>query len=182
MFSLFALIFLGKGEGRADERDNSYTVHPPKLSAPSGDPGEIRRIVMQFYNWTLICDENRKLRQGICNVTQAIHDQEGNTIFSWSLVSTKDGQAVMLLRALPSADMNVPIKLSFPGVKKPILVHYAECSSKLCLAQLPLEAALSAQIERDGSVRISYQVKGGKVFSFTAPFKGLKDALSFSQE
>lgn len=71
-----------QGRSLANENNSVYTIHPPHLSIPKGKPGETRRIIMQFYDWTLICDEKQKLKlkQGICNVTQTVHDQEGNTI------------------------------------------------------------------------------------------------------
>ncbi|WP_208441648.1 invasion associated locus B family protein [Bartonella raoultii] len=177
---LFTLALLGKGGVFANENDSVYTIHPPHLSIPRGEPGETRRIIMQFYDWTLICDEKQKLKlkQGICNVTQTVHDQEGNTIFSWSLVSTTNGQAVMLFRTLPNSDINVPIQMFVKGVKKPILIHYTQCNETVCLAQSPVGPILTKQIEQDNKVRISYKLKEGKVFSFTVPFKGLNAALN----
>ncbi|WP_455475850.1 invasion associated locus B family protein [Bartonella sp. B17] len=174
---LFIFVLLGKSESFANQNNNAYTIHPPQLSVPSGAPGETRRIIMQFYNWTLICDEKKSLHQGICNVTQAVHDKEDNTIFSWSLVSTKNGQAVMLFRTLSKADKSVPIKMFIDGVKKPVLIRYIQCNQSVCLAQLPVESVLSKQIEQNKDVRISYKVKDGDTLSFTAPFKGLSEAL-----
>ncbi len=175
---MFSLALIGKGESFADENNNIYTVHPPRLSIPKGEPGETRRIIMQFYDWTLICDEKQKLKQGICNVTQAVHDQEGNTIFSWSLVSTTNGQAVMLFRTLPNSDIKVPIQMFVKGIKKPILIHYTQCNEIVCLAQSPVGPVFTKQIEQNNKVRISYKLKEGKVFSFTVPFKGLSAALN----
>ncbi|WP_212111018.1 invasion associated locus B family protein [Bartonella queenslandensis] len=177
---LFAFALIGKGESLANENNSIYTIHPPHLSIPKGEPGETRRIIMQFYDWTLICDEKQKLKlkQGICNVTQTVHDQEGNTIFSWSLVSTTNGQAVMLFRTLPNSDINVPIQMFVKGVKKPVLIRYTQCNETVCLAQSPVGPLLTQQIEQDNTVRISYKLKEGKVFSFTVPFKGLNAALN----
>ncbi|WP_375666168.1 invasion associated locus B family protein [Bartonella sp. TT121SHDZB] len=175
---LFALALIGKGESFAKENNNIYTVHPPHLSIPKGEAGETRRIIMQFYDWTLICDEKQKLKQGICNVTQTVHNQEGNTIFSWSLVSTTNGQAVMLFRTLPNSDINVPIQMFVQGIKKPILIHYTQCNETVCLAQSPVGPVFTKQIEQNNKVRISYKIKDGKVFSFTVPFKGLNAALN----
>ncbi|WP_074380991.1 invasion associated locus B family protein [Bartonella doshiae] len=182
---LFALILLGKGEGFADEDKSVYTIHPPHLSIPSGDPGETRRIIMQFYHWTLICDEKQKfkqgvkqsIKQGICNVTQTVRDEKDNTIFSWSLASTKNGQAVMLFRALPNADTNFPIRMFVEGIKKPVLIDYRQCNQMVCLGQSPVGPILSKQIEQGKEVRISYKLKEGKTFSFIVPFKGLSAAL-----
>ncbi|MET3589663.1 invasion protein IalB [Bartonella silvatica] len=176
-YILFTLALMGKGESLANEKNNTYTVHPPQLSIPKGAPGETRRIITQFYYWTLICDEKEKLRQGVCNVTQAVHDQEDNTVFSWSLVSTKSGQAVMLLRTLPNADTKVPIRLFMEGVKEPLLIRYTQCDKFVCLAQFLVKPILNKQIEQNKEVRISYRVKKGKEFSFTLPFKGLSEAL-----
>ncbi|WP_208437820.1 invasion associated locus B family protein [Bartonella taylorii] len=182
---LFVLALLGKGESLANENNNVYTVQPPHLSIPKGERGETRRIIMQFYHWTLICDEKedekQKLKQGVCNVTQTVHDQEDNTIFSWSLVSTKNGQAVMLFRTLPNTDTNIPLRIFLEGVKKPLLIHYTQCNETVCLAQSPVGAVLSKQIEQNKKVRISYKVKEGKIFSFIVPFKGLSAALNSLQ-
>ncbi|MBB5073310.1 invasion protein IalB [Bartonella callosciuri] len=176
---MFVLALIGRGESFANDNDNIYTLHPPHLSIPKGKPGETRRIITQFYNWTLICDEKQeqKLKQGVCNVTQTVHDQEDNTIFSWSLVSTKSSQAVMLLRTLSNADTNVPIQMFLEGVKKPVLIHYTQCNEEICLAQLPIGPSFSKQIEQKKKVRISYKVKDGKTFSFILPFEGLSEAI-----
>ncbi|WP_455475078.1 invasion associated locus B family protein [Bartonella sp. B30(2025)] len=174
---LFIFLLLGKSEGFAKQNNSVYTIHPPQLSVPGGAPGETRRIIMQFYNWTLICDEKQSLHQGICNVTQTIHDQEDNTIFSWSLVATNNGKAVMLFRTLPKADQNVPIQLFMDGVKKPVLIRYTQCNQKVCLAQLPIGSTLSGQIEQNKNVRITYKIREGDTLSFIAPFKGLSEAL-----
>ncbi|UTO28537.1 invasion associated locus B family protein [Bartonella harrusi] len=178
---LFVLAFIGKGESFANEKKDVYTVHPPQLSIPKGEPGETRRIIMQFDYWTLICDEKQKLKQGICNVTQTVHDQNDNTIFSWSLVSTKKGQAVMLFRTLPNTDIKTPIRIFLEGVKKPILVRYTQCNETICLAQSLVGPVLSKQIEQNKKIRISYKIKEGKVFSFTVPFEGLSAALNSLQ-
>ncbi|WP_208441607.1 invasion associated locus B family protein [Bartonella raoultii] len=182
---LFVLALLGKGESFASEKNDTYTIQPPHLSIPKGEPGETRRIIMQFFHWTLICDERQdekqKLKQGICNVTQTVHDQEDNTIFSWSLVSTKNGQPVMLFRTLPNADKNVPIQMFMEGVRKPLLIHYTQCNETVCLAQSPVGPVLSKQIEQNKKVRISYKVKEGKTLSFIVPFKGLSAALNSLQ-
>lgn len=182
---LFVLALLGKGEGFASENNSIYTVQPPHLSIPKGEPGETRRIIMQFFHWTLICDEKQdekqKVKRGICNVTQTVHDQEDNTIFSWSLVSTKNGQAVMLFRTLPNADTNVPIRIFMEGVKKPLPINYMQCNETVCLAQSPVGPVLSKQIEQNKKVRISYKLKEGKIFSFIVPFQGLSAALNSLQ-
>ncbi|WP_336278884.1 invasion associated locus B family protein [Bartonella sp. CB175] len=178
---LFIFVLLCENGSFADTKNSIYTVHPPRLSVPRGAPGETRRIITQFYNWTLICDEKKSLHQGICNVTQAIHDQEDHTIFSWSLVSTKSGQAVMLFRTLPKVDKSVPIKMFIDGVKKPILIRYTQCNQKVCLAQLSMGSILREQIEQNKSIRIAYKVKGGKLLSFTVPLKGLSAAVQSLQ-
>ncbi|WP_019220752.1 invasion associated locus B family protein [Bartonella senegalensis] len=178
---LFFLALLGKGESFASETNSVYTVQPPHLSIPKGEPGETRRIIMQFYHWTLICDEKQKFKQGICNVTQTVHDKEDNTIFSWSLVSTKNGQAIMLFRTLPNADTNSPIRMFLEGIKKPVLIRYTQCNEEICLAQSPVGPLLSKQIEQNKEVRISYKVKEGKILSFTLPFKGLSAAINSLQ-
>ncbi|WP_455478674.1 invasion associated locus B family protein [Bartonella sp. B10] len=174
---LFTLVFLGNGDSFAGERNNIYTLHPPRLSVPSGAPGEVRRVITQFHNWTLICDEQQSLKQGICNVTQTVRDQEDNTIFSWSLVATKNGQAVMLFRTLPQADTSVPIKMVVDDVSKTILIDYTQCNQTVCLAQSLVEPILSQYIEQGKNVRISYKIKGGGVLSFVVSFKGLSEAL-----
>ncbi|AQX30239.1 invasion associated locus B family protein [Bartonella schoenbuchensis] len=175
---LFILVFLGKAVSFAEEQESVYTVHPPQLSVPGGKPGETRRIIMQFDYWTLICDENKTIKQGICNVTQTIHnDKEGNKVFSWSLVSTKNGQPVMLLRTLPNANTNAPIQVFMEGVEKPLLISYKQCNREICLAQYPVGPVLMKQISKSSNVRISYQLKEGKTLSFVAPFKGLGEAL-----
>ena len=51
----------------------AYRLKGPDIVLPPGVPlGQYRRIFQPFPNWTLICDENLKTRQVVCNVSQTV--------------------------------------------------------------------------------------------------------------
>lgn len=68
IFLIFASLHLDKSYAA----ETNFTMHPPALSVPDGKPGEIRRPIMQFNYWTLICDETLRKKKMVCNATQAI--------------------------------------------------------------------------------------------------------------
>lgn len=88
------------GQGATPEP--RYWIKPSEVAIPPDVPiGMYRRLIRPFENWTLICDENLKSKQRICNVSQLVVDKAGNTVFSWSLAATAQGKPVMILRVPP---------------------------------------------------------------------------------
>ncbi|AQS40857.1 MAG: Invasion associated locus B family protein [Candidatus Tokpelaia hoelldobleri] len=156
----------------------TYTIHPPALSVPAGPAGSVRRSVMQFEKWTLLCDENRRQGHAVCNATQSVHNKDGVVVFSWSLAASNDGRPFMLLRALPQADKTTALNIMIKTVRKPLAIAWQTCDDKACLAQIPLGADLLAQIDKGHSVYISYKLQRGQKIIFEAPFKGLKEAVA----
>ncbi|WP_412059026.1 invasion associated locus B family protein [Bartonella sp. DGB2] len=165
--------------GRVAQGDNAaYRVAPPPLSVPSGSAGEVRRIISQFDSWTLICDENRRQHTGICNVSQVVFDAHDLMIFSWSLVTSKDGRPFVLLRTLSTADIKRPIELYLPGQKAPLRLAYKGCEGNVCLAQAPVGPLLSQAIKSEVDVRIRYWLRSDQSYDLQVPFKGLSAAIN----
>lgn len=178
LFITLTLAVFGGGATAFSQTDDAYTLHPPALSVPDGPPGEIKRSIMQFEAWTLICDENRTAKQVVCNITQAVEDANRNVVFSWSLAASRDGKPFMLLRALPEADKALPIEVKFDESEQVIKISYIGCDENVCLAQTPVGPILSKHIG-DGSItHISYRLKDGKTIAFDATLKGLRAAVS----
>lgn len=171
------VVVCGVHASHSQETDKSYFARPPEISVPDGEAGKIRRAIMQFNNWTLICDEDIPAKKQVCNVTQAIVDAKKNVVFSWSLAASNDGQPFFLLRTLPVADKNKPVQIFFPNLKDPINANYIDCNQSLCLAQIKVGAILSAQISTGSLAFISYSLKNGNKFQFYAPLNGLKEAV-----
>lgn len=175
-FASLILATLCGNKGQATEEQ--YSVHPPALSVPSGKPGEIRRSIMQFNFWTLICDENRIQKKMVCNVTQSIQDKQDSVVFSWSLAATNDGKPFFLLRTPANSDKKVPIQITFSGLKTPIKIAYIDCNENVCLAQSAILPIMWEKIDKASTAQITYQRQNGTKVRLDAPLKGLKDAVA----
>jgi len=150
----------------------SEVVVPPELK-----PGEYQRTIRPFENWTLICDENLKVRQRICNVTQIIENERGQIAFSWSLAATKGGEPYMILRTAPVAKSDGRILVKFEGRKEPIQVKLDGCNQTVCVGMLPIGPVLREQISKSTAPAISYPTADGQTISVTANLKGLSTAV-----
>lgn len=117
--------------------------------------GQYQRVSRPFQNWTLICDKNLKERKKICNVTQAIGDQAGQTVFGWSLTATEKGKLYILLRAPPIVPRNGKLTLIFDGRCYPVHVALEGCSETVCIGMVPVGPILRDQISRATSPQIS---------------------------
>ncbi|MDX1111775.1 invasion associated locus B family protein [Sinorhizobium medicae] len=163
------------GQGATPEP--RYWIKPSEVAIPPDVPiGMYRRLIRPFENWTLICDENLKSKQRICNVSQLVVDKAGNTVFSWSLAATAQGKPVMILRVPPAAVKCSIIRLSFSDRKEPVEVRVESCDSVVCLGTVPVGPILRSHIARQSTVRLSYGADQGDV-SFNLPFQGLPQAL-----
>jgi len=150
----------------------SEVVVPPELK-----PGDYQRIIRPFENWTLICDENLKVRQRVCNVTQIIENAAGQIAFSWSLAATKKGEPYMILRTAPVARSDGRISLKFEGRQEPIQVKLDGCSQTVCVGMLPIGPTMREQISKSTMPTVSYPTADGGVISVTANLKGLSTAV-----
>ncbi|MGM4985232.1 MULTISPECIES: invasion associated locus B family protein [Rhizobium] len=150
----------------------SEVVVPPELKL-----GDYQRTIRPFENWTLICDENLKIRQRVCNVTQIIENQAGQVAFSWSLAANKTGNPYMILRTAPVAASNGLVSLRFEGRKEPIQVQLEGCNKAVCVGMLPVGPVLREQISKNAAPMISYLTTDGTTISVTATLKGLSTAV-----
>ncbi|MDL2405867.1 invasion associated locus B family protein [Rhizobium calliandrae] len=155
-----------------------YRIKPSEVVVPpDAKLGDYQRTIRPFENWTLICDENLKVRQRVCNVTQIIEDQAGQIAFSWSLAATKAGKLYMILRTAPIAKSDGVISLSFEGRKDPVQIKLDGCSQVVCIGMLPVGATMREQISKNAAPTISYPTTDGKTISVTATLKGLSTAV-----
>ncbi len=150
----------------------SDVVVPPELRL-----GDYQRIIRPFENWTLICDENLKVRQRVCNVTQIIENSAGQIAFSWSLAATKKGEPYMILRTAPVARSDGHISLKFDGRQEAIQVKLDGCSQTVCVGMLPIGPTMREQISKSTMPTVSYPTADGGVISVTANLKGLSTAV-----
>ena len=157
---------------------SGYRVKPSDVAVPADAKlGEYQRTTRPFENWTLICDENLKARQRVCNVTQIIEDQAGQVAFSWSLAATKAGNPYMILRTPPVARSDAPVVLSFEGRKEPIKIQLEGCNQAVCIGMLPVGPIMREQISKDAASIISYPTTDGRTINVTATLKGLSKAV-----
>ncbi|MBB6486606.1 invasion protein IalB [Rhizobium lusitanum] len=155
-----------------------YRIRPSDVALPAQvKPGDYQRVIRPFENWTLICDENLKIRQRVCNVTQIIENEAGQVAFSWSLAATKKGDPYMILRAAPVAKSDGGILLQFEGRKEPIQVRFNGCNNTVCVGMLPVGAVLREQISKNAAPTVSYPTVDGSTISVTVNLKGLSTAV-----
>lgn len=177
IFMACALLFGSVAAGQEAVPSNyrikpSDVVVPPELKL-----GDYQRTIRPFENWTLICDENLKKRQRVCNVTQIIENEAGQVAFSWSLAATNKGDPYMILRAAPVAKSDGRISLKFDGRKEPIQVQLSGCNNTVCVGMLPVGAVMREQISKSTAPTISYPTADGQMVSVTANLKGLSTAV-----
>jgi invasion protein IalB len=64
---------------------SAYKPYFKKEHFSGGSPvgwGQYKRTIQPFENWTLICDENLKKKEKVCNLSQIISDASGNQVFA----------------------------------------------------------------------------------------------------
>lgn len=155
-----------------------HLLKPSDVKIPAGaEWGQIKRTIQPFENWTLICDENLKLKQRTCNVTQIIVDQSGSQIFSWSLAATKDGKPFMLLRVQSTINRNTPLLVWFPDRETPVAVSYTGCDDVVCLGVMPVGPLSRTNIDKGSNLKLTFHNASNEEVEIIAPLKGLKEAL-----
>lgn len=175
------LLSAGSPSAAAQEiaASGGYRIKPSEVAVPAGVKlGDYERTIRPFENWTLICDENLKARQKVCNVTQVIDDADGNLAFSWSLAATRKGRPYMILRTAPTARKNGSLSLRFQGHDRPVDVHLEGCNQTVCVGMMPVGPIMRQQIARKTSPTISYRTVDGTIVTLTAPLDGLSTALA----
>ncbi|KAA1183602.1 invasion associated locus B family protein [Rhizobium tropici] len=176
-FMACSLLFGPSAAGQEAALPN-YRIKPSEVVVPPElKPGEYQRTIRPFENWTLICDENLKVRQRVCNVTQIIENERGQVAFSWSLAATKGGEPYMILRTAPVAKSDGRILVKFEGRKEPIQVKLDGCNQTVCVGMLPIGPVLREQISKNTAPAISYPTADGQTISVTANLKGLSTAV-----
>ncbi|WP_046117727.1 invasion associated locus B family protein [Ensifer aridi] len=174
-----ACLLLTGGSPVAGQEAVFYRVKPSEVVPPQGVPlGSYRRILHPFENWNLICDENLKAKQKVCNISQSFIDQNQALVFSWSLAADDKGKPFMILRAPAQLGTGSKISLGIAGRERPVDVELTACDSTVCVGYLPVGPILRQQIGKEATVNVSYSPPSGAAVSLDAPFKGLKSALS----
>lgn len=177
---MVACLFLTGGPLAAGQESSTYRyrIKSSEVAVPEDVPlGQYRRIIRPFENWTLICDENLRAKQAVCNVTQIIEDPSGKMVFSWSLAATKDGKPFMILRIPPSAKSDGKLSLRFPDRKTPVEVSLEGCNETVCVGLVPVGPILHEQIGKDAAPDVSYMTTAGEKITVRASLKGLATAL-----
>ena len=154
-----------------------YRIKPPEIALPEGAArGSIRRLIRPFGPWTLICDEDLRRREKICNVSQSILDRAGAVVFNWSLTATRAGAPAFILRA-PLAGPGRPTLSVRVAAADPQPVALARCDARQCLGFLEVTPALQGAIRAGSAVEIAYQ-SGADAVRFATTLDGLAGALA----
>lgn len=168
--------------GTAPAPASDYAVKPSDVVLPADVPlGQYRRVMQPFPNWTLICDENLKKRQKVCNISQSIVDGHGNTAFSWSLAAAEDGRPFFILRVPAGVGREGSIVMRLADKGGDVSVAIEGCDTRVCVGYQQVGPRLRAAVGRGGPVGISYTAgtpAGSVEVSFFAPLAGLNEALS----
>ena len=173
-----ACLLLSGPQVAGQETAPGYRIRPSEVAIPdSAALGQYQRMIRPFENWTLICDENLKARQKVCNVTQTIENQAGQVAFSWSLAATPDGKPYMILRTAPFAKSDGVVSLKFEGRKEPVKVQLDGCNQAVCIGMLPVGPIMREQISKNSAPTVSYPIRDGRTVSVTATLKGLSKAV-----
>jgi len=176
---LVVCLFLSGQDAAGQEVISSgFRIRPSEVAVPPKvAPGQYQRMIRPFENWTMICDENLKARQRVCNVTQTIENQAGQLAFSWSLAATAEGKPYMILRTAPIAKSDGPVSLKFEGRKEPVKVQLDGCNAAVCVGTLPVGPIMREQISKNSAPVVSYPTRDGKTISVTVTLKGLSTAV-----
>jgi len=169
------------------EQKPIFAIKPSDVAIPDDVPvGQYRRVIRPFPNWTLICDENLKRKQRVCNISQTFVGQSGGTVFSWSLAGTQDGKPMMILRTPPQVGKGQPISLSFADKNKPVTIETSDCDQRVCIAILPVGPRMRGYIDKKATAEISFSGATANPAPATppaaavvlrAPLDGLSSAL-----
>lgn len=164
IFNLVLCLLLS-GQYAAGQEANSsgFRIRPSDVAVPPAVPlGEYQRMIRPFENWILICDENLKARQRVCNVTQTIENQAGEIAFSWSLAATPEGKPYMILRTAPVARSDGSVSLKFKDRMEPVEVRLDGCNAAVCVGMLPIGPIMREQISKDAAPTVSYATRDGR--------------------
>jgi invasion protein IalB len=156
-----------------------YFLKPPDMQLPQGVAwGEFRRTIQPFENWTVICDENLKAKQRVCNISQIVLDRTGGQIFSWSLAATRTGDPFFLLRVPATINRSKGMKVTFASRSNPVLLQYEGCDASVCMAMMPAGPVTRENIDKGSDVTVSFTMSDDTVTDIVVPLQGLKPALS----
>ncbi len=157
-----------------------FVIMPSEIKAPANVAlGQYRRIIQPFPNWILVCDENLKAKQKICNVSQTFVGPDKAVVFSWSLAATQTGQPYFILRAPPSVGARGTLTLALPDGGTPVHLSISQCSDSLCLAYQPAGRRFRSAAEKRLLVTITYTTENNPTpVTIAAPLYGLVDALA----
>lgn len=156
--------------------DPAFRVKPPEVGAGL-PPGQVRRSVQAFEGWTLICDEDLKKHERVCNVSQVLLDAAGQTAFSWSLAATRGGAPVMILRAPNGPGDGRAAQIRFAGSETLTTVPLSRCDDAQCIGYLEIEPGFAGQIRKGVPAEITL-TREGRQRSLMAPTTGLTAALA----
>lgn len=154
-----------------------FSVKPSDVVVPEGETlGQFRRSIQPFRNWILICDESLSARRSVCNITQTIVDARGAPAFAWSLLATKTGAPLMMMRAPPTLGVGAQIDVAL-GAQEAIVAQTDRCDVAFCYATVAVGDMLRRHIQAGTASTVTYAA-GGMVTQLQAPLDGLYEALA----
>ncbi|WOC16153.1 invasion associated locus B family protein [Pseudochrobactrum sp. MP213Fo] len=183
LLAVMACIFLSGasafGQDNTESEGLTFRIKEPDVAVPDGVPsGQYRRIIQPFDNWTIICDENFKSKQRVCNIGQSIVNEAGEVVFSWSLAASENGKPFMIFRIGADAQPKGSVQVKLSGRRQPVNIKIEGCNRQICMAKSPVGPVFREHINKQSSVGISYETTDNRTITIPATFKGLSDALS----
>jgi invasion protein IalB len=156
-----------------------YRIKPPEIALSEGAArGSVRRLIQPFGPWTLICDEDLRRREKICNVSQSILDRAGRAVFNWSLAATRMGAPAFILRAPRAGPGRPDLAVRF-AASDPQPVELARCDAHQCLGFLAVTPALRGAIRAGAAIEIIYRSgQDADPVRFATTLDGLASALA----
>ncbi|WP_112814867.1 invasion associated locus B family protein [Brucella pseudogrignonensis] len=180
LFVLWSIVICGGQPAWSNQVPiEAFKVKPSIVALPAGaEPGSYRRVIRPFENWDLICDEDLKAMNKICNVTQTIEDDKGSFVFSWSLAATEAGKPMLILRVPADVIVEDRITLRFDGQKQTLSIKVGACDVLACTAFVSLVPIIRTQIENNAPVSVSYRSSHRGSVVLDAPTRGLSAAVA----
>lgn len=172
---LVMLLLALSGNGAA-AMHGPYSIKSDIVVPPGAAPGQFRRYIHPFSDWTLICDENLADLSKVCNVTQTLQTADGVVVFSWSLAASEDGKPIFILRVAPSVGADGVINIRQPGGEALARVPVRACDERVCVGTMRPNAEMLEQVDRASQVIVSFE--DGHLVRLKVPLSGLKEAVA----
>jgi invasion protein IalB len=173
----FAQVVAAPSANKAGKQDREI---PKKPAAPSG-PQRVETIT--YDAWTVTCRDIVGVSdKKTCTATlQVVEPKQRRVVFTWLLGYDPKGTLTAVFQTPVGVQIprGVEIKLGKAQVRK---VNFMTCSSQMCEAAVPLDAALLKEaLAAQNAVAVVYAMNG-RGLQFNMNLKGIDKALGALQQ